>query len=160
MQITKQSITSLEFSLSDDDGRLIDNSEKSGPLVYMHGTGGLFPALESKLEGKSAGDTLVARIAPEEAYGQRDEKRVQSVPRSHLPADMEIEVGMQFQSQSIEGMVVMTVANIDGDTIQLDGNHPFAGVALNFDLKIVEVREATAEELQHGHAHGEGGHHH
>lgn len=160
MQIIQQSVASIEFTLTDDEGRVIDSSKNSGPLVYMHGAGSLLPGLQAKLEGKSAGDAFKTRIAPEDAYGERDPKKVQSVPRSHLPEEVEVQLGMQFQTQSIEGMEVMTVVKIQDETIKLDGNHPFAGVALNFEMKVLEVREATAEELEHRHVHGEGGHQH
>jgi len=160
VQIAKQVVASLEYTLTDDKGEVIDASEGRGPLTYLHGAGNLIPGLESELDGKAVGDALKTRIEPADAYGERHDEMVQDVPRGQLPGDMEIQVGMQFQAQTPGGVQVMTVVGVDGDTVKMDGNHPLAGVALNFDVKVVDVREATAEELEHGHVHGPGGHQH
>ena len=156
MQITEKLVASIEYTLTDDGGQVIDSSEGREPLTYLHGAGNLIPGLESQLEGKGAGDTFKTRIEPADGYGDRNDAMIQSVPRGELPAEVEIQVGMQFQAQSEAGMQVVTVVAIEGDDVKMDGNHPLAGVALNFDVKIVEVREATAEEIEHGHVHGEG----
>lgn len=159
MQITKHSVASIEYTLTDDGGQVIDTSEGRGPLEYLHGAGNLIPGLESQLEGKSAGDEFQSRIEPADAYGERDDRMVQDVPRSQLPAEVDVTVGMQFQAQGPAGVQVVTVVGVEGDTVKMDGNHPLAGVTLNFDVKVVEVREATAEEVEHGHVHGAGGQH-
>jgi len=160
MQITKNAVAAIEYELKDDAGEIIDTSEGSEPLTYIHGMGSLIPGLEAELEGKASGDELKVRIEPEDAYGERHEEMVQDVPRSELPDGVELQPGTQLQAQGPAGVQVVTVVSIDGDTVKMDGNHPLAGVNLNFDVKVVEVREATAEELEHGHVHGPGGHQH
>jgi FKBP-type peptidyl-prolyl cis-trans isomerase SlyD len=160
VQIINQSVATIEYTLTDDAGVTIDSSKERGPLVYLHGTGGLLPALEAELEGKVAGDEVKARLEPAQGYGERSDEAVMSIPRTELPAELEIEVGMQFKTESANGPQVVTVAGIEGDQVKLDGNHPLAGVALNFDVKVLEIRPATDEEVTHGHVHGAGGHHH
>lgn len=160
MQITKNAIALFAYTLKDDDGDLLDSTEESDPLAYIHGVGQLIPGLEQELEGKGKGDSFEIRIPPEKAYGPKNQELIQPVPRDQLPDDVEIEVGMQFQAQSEDGSQVVTVVEIDGDQISLDANHPLAGVALNFAVTVVEVREATPDELEHGHAHGPGGEDH
>ena len=160
MQISKQTIASIEYTLTNDAGEVVDTSKGGAPLAYLHGVGGMIPGLEEELEGKSSGDSLQVIVAPEKAYGPRDEKMVQDVSRDQLPAEVEIEVGMQFQAQTDHGPHVVTVMKVDGENVTLDANHPLAGTTLHFDVRVVEVRAATEEELTHGHVHGEGGHHH
>jgi FKBP-type peptidyl-prolyl cis-trans isomerase SlyD len=158
VKIAKNAVTSIEYTLTDDDGSVIDTSEGGTPLAYIHGIGNLIPGLEKELEGKGVGDELKVHITPTDGYGERDDDMVQSVPRDQMPQDVDIEIGMQLQAESDQGMHVVTVVAVEGDEIQLDANHPLAGVALNFDVKVVEVRDATAEELEHGHVHGADGH--
>ncbi len=160
MKITKKLVASIEYTLTDDAGEVIDSSKERGPMAYLHGTGGLISGLESVLEGKQAGDDFKVRIPPTQAYGERNDEMVQDVPRTDLPADLELHPGMQFQTQSPTGMAVVTVVSVHGDQVKMDGNHPLAGVHLNFAVKILDVREPTAEELAHGHVHGAGGHNH
>ncbi len=160
VNITKNAVASFEYTLTDDDGTVIDTSEDGTPLAYIHGIGNLIPGLEKELEGKTEGDELDVHIAPADGYGERDDEMVQSVAKDQMPEGVEIEVGMQLQAESEEGVHVLTVVALDDDEVQLDANHPLAGVPLNFKVKIVEVRDATAEELEHGHVHGEGGHDH
>ena len=160
MQITKNAVASIEYELKDDAGVIIDSSEGGEPLSYLHGAGNLIPGLESELEGQGSGDALKVRIDPENAYGLRHEERVQDVPRSELPEGVEIQPGTQLQAQGPSGVQVVTVVAVEGEMVKMDGNHALAGVHLNFDVKVVEVREATAEELEHGHVHGPGGHDH
>lgn len=161
MQITKHTVATLEYTLTDESGEVLDTSKGRGPLAYVHGLGMLIPGLEEELEGKVQGDSLKARIEPDKGYGVRDDQMVQSVPREQLPAEVDVEVGMQFQAQTQDGGAhVVTVVEIEGETIKLDANHPLAGVTLHFDVEVVEVREATSEEIEHGHVHGPGGHEH
>ena len=160
MQITKHNVASIEYTLTDDGGQVIDTSEGRAPLTYLYGAGNLIPGLESDLEGKSVGDEFKTRIEPADAYGERNDAMIQDVARDQLPGDLDIQVGMQFQAQGPSGVQVVTVVGIEGDTVKMDGNHPLAGVTLNFAVKVVDVREATAEEVEHGHVHGEGGHQH
>lgn len=160
MQIANDVVALIEYTLTDDQGNVIDSSVGGEPLAYLHGAGNIIPGLESALEGKKVGDSLKVSVAPSEGYGEKDEGLLQVVPRSMFRGVDNIEVGMQFHAQTDYGMQVITVAKVEGDNVTVDGNHPLAGQNLNFDVKVVEVRAATAEELEHGHVHGAGGHHH
>ena len=160
MQISDQKVVHIHYTLTNDDGEVLDSSEGHGPLAYIHGMGNLIPGLENALNGKTAGDKLNVSVAPEEAYGLRDEELIQTVPKSAFQGVQSIEPGMQFHAESPEGMQLVTVVEVNGDEVVLDGNHPMAGMTLHFDVEVGEVREATSEELDHGHVHGPGGHHH
>jgi len=160
MEITKHTVATIEYELTDDEGEVLDSSQGTGPLTYVHGVGSIIPGLETELEGKTSGDAFKVRVAPENAYGERIDEMVQRVSRTQMPADVEIEVGMQFQAQTADAVHVVTVIEVDAENVTLDANHPLAGVPLNFDVKVVEVRPATEEEIEHGHVHGPGGHEH
>jgi FKBP-type peptidyl-prolyl cis-trans isomerase SlyD len=160
MQIAKDSVVTIDYTLTDNAGKIIDSSKGKQPLAYLHGGQNLIPGLERALEGKSAGDNIKVTVSPEEAYGIRDEKLVQTVPSSAFQGVPELKVGMQFRSQSPQGSTVVTVTKVEGPNVTVDANHPLAGMALSFDVDIKEVRKATKEELEHGHVHGPGGHHH
>jgi len=160
MQITKNVVALIHYTLKDDTGEVIDKSQDGTPMPYLHGHGNLIPGLEGELEGKKLGDKLSARIEPKDAYGVRNDEMIQDVPRAQLPEDVDIQPGMQFQAQGEGGVNVVTVVGVEDGQVRLDGNHPLAGVTLNFEVEIAEVREASAEELQHGHVHGAGGHQH
>jgi FKBP-type peptidyl-prolyl cis-trans isomerase SlyD len=158
MQISKNSVVSIEYTLTDDSGNVLDSSEGRGPLSYLHGSGGIIPGLENQLAGKQAGDQLTVAVAPEDGYGVRNEALRQEVPREQFDGIEGLEVGMRFRVDSDAGPIVITVTDIGDDNVTVDGNHPLAGVKLNFDVTVREVREATAEELEHGHVHGPDGH--
>lgn len=160
MQIANNVVASIEYTLTDDQGNVIDSSVGGEPLAYLHGAGNIIPGLEDALEGKKAGDSFKVSVSPSEGYGEKDEALLQVVPRSMFRGVDQIEPGMQFHAQTDYGMQVITVAKVEGDNVTVDGNHPLAGQNLNFDVKVIEVRAATAEELEHGHVHGPGGHHH
>jgi len=160
MKVAENAVVVIDYTLTDNDGEVIDSSEGAGPLAYLQGMGNIIPGLEEALLGKEAGDEVKASIEPEKAYGERHEDMKQDVPKELFGGIDNIEVGMQFQSETDEGPVMVTVVSIGEEMITVDGNHPLAGGHLNFDVKIREVREASAEELEHGHVHGEGGHHH
>ena len=160
MQIARNSVVTMSYRLTDDTGALLDASEEGEPLAYIHGTESLIPGLEQALEGHRSGDALTVHLSPEQAYGERDEDLIHDVPRDQLPAEAEIEVGLQLHAESDDGVHILTVIGVNGDLVRLDANHPLAGKALHFDVQVVSVRAATAEELAHGHAHGAGGHHH
>jgi len=160
MQIAKQRVVPIEYTLTDDEGTVLDSSRGREPLVYLHGVGQMIPGLEAALTDKVAGEALQVRVLPAEAYGERDDTLVQKAARSQLRGVAEIEVGMQFQASGPQGRQVVTVVAIDGDEITLDANHPLAGVPLNFAVEVVAVRAATPQELQHGHIHGPHGHDH
>jgi FKBP-type peptidyl-prolyl cis-trans isomerase SlyD len=159
MTIQKNSVVTINYSLKDESGDLIESSEGQEPLIYLHGQGNLIPGLETSLEGKSAGDFLSVSIPPEEAYGVWEDSKILSIPRSQFSGVDDIQAGMQFSVHSNVGEQVVTVTNVEAETVTVDANHPLAGKTLNFDVTIVGVREATADELDHGHAHGAGGHH-
>lgn len=160
MQIESEKVVILNYKLTNDAGDVIDQSN-DGQFAYLHGAGNIIKGLESALLGKQAGESVNVRVEPAEAYGERDDRLTQNVTRDMFPENQEIEVGMQFQAQSPEGdMMVITISEVDGDNIVIDGNHPLAGVHLTFDVEILEVRDASAEELDHGHVHGPGGHQH
>lgn len=160
MQIAINKVVNIHYTLTNDAGEVLDSSRGQSPLAYIHGLGNIIPGLENALEGRVAGDKFKIRIAPEDAYGARNDELVQAVPRSAFEGIDEIRPGMQFQAQSPEGVQLVTVVEVIGDQVVLDGNHPMAGVTLNFDVEVADVRDATPEELDHGHVHGPGGHHH
>ena len=159
MKIQEHSVVSIDYTLTNAEGEILDTSNGDEPLTYIHGVGGLIPGLEAELEGKGVGSAFKVKIAPEDAYGVRDERKVARVPRNQLP-EGDIEEGMQFQARGPEGVEVVTVVEVTDDAVTLDGNHPLAGFELHFDVTVVAVRAATEEELEHGHVHGPGGHHH
>ena len=164
MKIAKNKVALIDYILTDNEGETIDSSEGAGPLAYLHGAGNIVEGLEEALIGKEAGDKVKASIEPAKAYGERHEDMKQDVPKDLFGGVENIEVGMQFQSETDEGPVLVTVMAISEEMVTVDGNHPLAGVHLNFDVTVREVREPTAEELEHGHVHGEdegeGGHQH
>ena len=160
MSITKNVVALIEYTLKDDAGVVLDSSVGQDPLAYVHGHGNLVPGLESQLEGKKKGDVLKVTVPPELAYGERDEKLIHKVSRGQLPAGAPLEIGTQFQAHGPHGAQIVTVIAVNGDKVDLDANHPLAGVTLHFEVKVVDTRMATAEELHHGHVHGPGGHAH
>lgn len=160
MKVAENSVVVIDYTLTDNDGKVIDSSEGAGPLTYLHGAGNIIPGLEEALLGKEGGDAVKASIEPEKAYGERHDALQQEVPAELFSGVDNVEVGMQFQSETDQGPVLVTVVALGDETITVDGNHPLAGVHLNFDVEVREVREASAEELEHGHVHGEGGHQH
>jgi FKBP-type peptidyl-prolyl cis-trans isomerase SlyD len=160
MQIEKHRVVTLAYTLKDDDDRIIDQSD-DGSFCYLHGANNIIPGLENALNGKVTGDELSVSVPPEEGYGVHDAGKTQAVPREMFPTQEGIEAGMQFHAQGPEGQtLVVTVVKVEEDSVTVDGNHPLAGVRLNFDVKVMDVREATREEIAHGHVHDPNGHHH
>lgn len=159
MQIADRCVASFNYTLTNDAGEVLDTSNGREPLAYLHGAGNIVPGLEKAMEGKSAGETFKVDVAPEEGYGERHDALVQVVPRDAFQGVDDIQPGMQFQAQSNQGVMSVTVTKIEDGQVTVDGNHPLAGETLHFDIEVTEVREATAEELEHGHAHGAGGAH-
>ncbi len=158
MQIADNNVVTLDYTLTDDQGTVLDSSEGRGDFAYLHGASNIIPGLEKALTGKSVGDELEVHVEPAEGYGERTDELIQAVPRDMFETDQEISLGMQFHAQATSGqMVVVTVTEINDDTVTVDGNHPLAGTPLNFSVKVVDVREATADELAHGHVHAPGG---
>ncbi|HET8790101.1 MAG TPA: peptidylprolyl isomerase [Modicisalibacter sp.] len=160
MQIAQNSVVAFHYTLTNDEGEVLDSSEGREPLTYLHGAGNIIPGLEKELEGRENGEKLQVAVNPEEGYGETQPSLVQEVPRDSFQGVESIEPGMQFQAQTQGGPLMVTVTKVEGDTVVVDGNHPLAGQKLNFDVEIAEVREATPEEAEHGHVHGEGGHQH
>ena len=160
MEITADRVVLIHYTLKGDDGAVIDSSAGGEPLAYIHGHGNLVAGLEKALDGKRDGDKIVVSVTPAEGYGVHDAALIQRVPKRSLQGAGQIKKGMQFQGQTPEGMRLFTVTALVGDMVTLDGNHPLADKTLNFDVDVVTVREATSEELEHGHVHGAGGHHH
>jgi FKBP-type peptidyl-prolyl cis-trans isomerase SlyD len=147
-------VVSMHYTLTDNDGNVLDSSEGAEPLAYLHGVGNIIPGLEKALTGKVQGDSLEVSVEPEEAYGESRPDLVQVVNKAAFQGVDKIEAGMMFETQSPEGAVQrIMVKNVEGDDVTIDGNHPLAGIPLNFAVEIVEVREATEEEIAHGHSH-------
>ncbi|BCX88338.1 FKBP-type peptidyl-prolyl cis-trans isomerase SlyD [Methylomarinovum tepidoasis] len=153
MQVSENKVVSIHYTLKNDAGEVIDSSEGREPLTYLHGVGNIIPGLEKALEGKDVGEHVDVSIAPEEAYGERNDALVQAVPRSAFEGVDEIKPGMQFQAQTPAGMQILTVVKVEGDEVIVDGNHPLAGETLHFSVDITDVRDATEEEKSHGHVH-------
>lgn len=160
MQIADQRAVLMHYTLTNDKGEVLDSSRGSEPLAYLHGVGNIIPGLEKALVGKQAGDTAKVTVAPAEGYGERDPGLIQQLPKRAFKGVGDLKVGMQLQAQSDRGMRIITVTGIQGDMVTVDGNHALAGETLHFDVEIMEVRAASAEEMSHGHVHGPGGHHH
>jgi len=160
MQIENNKIVVMNYTLTTDDGEVLDQSD-DGSFAYLHGADNIIRGLEDALAGKTVGDKMNVKVLPAEGYGERNDEMVQVVGKEMFEADAEIEVGMQFHAEGPEGHPIMiTVAAIEGDDVTIDGNHPLAGVNLNFDVSIIEIRDASEEEIAHGHVHGPDGHHH
>ena len=160
MQIGKDKVVAIDYTLTGADGQVIDSSHGQEPLSYLHGAGNIVPGLERALEGKSAGDHVDATVEPDQGYGQKNPTLVQAVPRAQFPGVKDISVGQQFQAQTNHGPRVVTVVGVSPDAVTVDANHPLAGETLHFAVTVVDVRDATRQELDHGHAHGPGGHEH
>ena len=159
--IKKDSVVSLSYILKNENGEELDRFETANPLAYMHGHGQIVPGLENVLEGLAIGDKKEVTVTPQGGYGEVQPQLKMKVSRNKFPADVNIEPGMQFSSKMEDGREIpFTVQAIEDGAVMLDGNHPLAGETLHFSVEVVEVRLATAEELQHGHVHGAGGHHH
>lgn len=160
MRVAKDAVVSIDYTLIDDAGSVIDSSQGRAPLAYVHGRGQLVPGLEAALAGRVSGDQVTVTVPPAEGYGERDSGLVVAATRAQFTGVDHLEVGMQFQASEDGGPKLLTIVAIEGDTVRLDANHPLAGMALTFDVRIVGVRAATPEELAHGHVHDGDDHHH
>jgi len=156
MQIADKKVVSIHYTLTNGEGEVIDSSRDAEPLVYLHGAQNIIPGLEAALVGKAVGDELEVSIEPADAYGEYNAEMTQVVPREMFEGVDELEAGMEFQAETAQGVQVIRIAAVDGDEITIDGNHPLAGVQLHFAVNVTEVREATEDELTHGHVHGAG----
>ena len=155
--IAKDTAVKFNYTLTDDEGNVIDQSPEGQPLAYLHGHQNIIPGLERQLEGKSAGEKLQAVVEPADAYGERQDQAVQRVPRENFQGVDDIQPGMQFQSEAGGQVMLVTVTDVNDQEVTVDANHPLAGKRLTFDVEIQEVRAATEDELNHGHVHGAGG---
>lgn len=158
----KPQVIAFHYLLKDKSGKTIESSKNGDPLVCLQGAGQIIPGLEKALGPLKKGDKKEVHVTADEAYGQHDKNLILQVPKGQLPPmNEELKKGHQFQSESPDGhLQVFTVTAITDSHVTLDGNHPLAGQDLNFDVEVVERRDATDEELAHGHAHGGDGHHH
>ncbi|MEH6579373.1 MAG: peptidylprolyl isomerase [Amphritea sp.] len=160
MQVADKKVVLIHYTLTNVDGEVMDSSEGSDPLAYLQGMGNIVPGLEKEMLGKQAGDKVNVEVSPEEGYGELNDELVQEVERSAFDGVDDIQVGMRFMAQTAWGEQPVIVTALTDETVTVDGNHPLAGQTLKFDVELVEVRDATEEELEHGHVHGVGGHHH
>ncbi len=158
--VKKDAVVSLSYTLKNDTGQELDKSTPDKLFAYLHGNKQIVPGLENALEGLAVGDKKQVTVAPAEGYGEFMAELKMEVERSNFPKDVEIQAGMQFSTDVNGNHQVFTVTDVGGDKVKVDGNHPLAGQTLHFDVEVVEIRDATAEELQHGHVHGPGGHDH
>lgn len=160
MQIEDKKIVVVNYTLTTDDGEVLDQSN-DGSFAYLHGADNIIVGLENALTGKAVGDTLNVKVLPDEGYGERNDEMVQVVGKEMFESDDELEVGSQFHAEGPDEQPIMiTVAAIEGDNITIDGNHPLAGLNLNFDVSVIDIRDASEEEISHGHVHGPDGHQH
>ncbi len=160
MQVVRDAVVVIHYTLKNGAGEVLDSSAGGDPLAYIQGGGNIIAGLEEALEGKQAGAKLDVAIPAEKAYGPHDPSLIQQVPRRTFQTGTDLRTGMRFTAQTEQGPRQVVVTRIAGDMVTVDGNHPLAGQALNFAVEITEVREASAQELSHGHVHGPGGHHH
>ena len=152
--IADKLVVSIHYTLTDNSGEIIDSSEGADPLAYLHGAGNLIPGLEQALVGKTAGASLQATVSPEDGYGEIQPELIETVPKEAFEGVDSIEPGMAFEAQGSDGQARrIVVKDVSDDGIIIDGNHPLAGVELNFDVQVVDIREASEEEIAHGHVH-------
>lgn len=158
--VSDKSVVTVHYKLTDDQGNVLDSSDGSQPMAYLHGAGNIIPGLEKALTGKGEGDSLKVRVEPAEGYGEVNPDGIKTIEKAAFEGVESVEVGMAFEAKAPDGTTQeIVVKKVEGDKVTIDTNHPLAGVALNFDIQIVGVREATEEELEHGHSH-DGGHSH
>ncbi|UXD88342.1 FKBP-type peptidyl-prolyl cis-trans isomerase [Thalassolituus hydrocarboniclasticus] len=161
MTIAQHKIVTIHYKVVDvASGEVIDSSEGGQPMTYLHGAQNIIPGLEQALEGKQVGDEFEVTVAPADAYGEYSEERVQKVPMEAFEGVEKVEPGMAFTAQTEHGPINLIVTEVDEAIVTVDANHPLAGKSLSFSVKVESIRDASEEELAHGHVHGEGGHHH
>ena len=153
MQVEKNKVVAIDYTLKDDNGEVLDSSAGRQPLCFIQGVGNLIPGVENALEGKSAGERLEITVPPETGYGVRDDSLVMSIEREKFGEVEDLKEGLRFRMDTPDGPMIFTVLNIGDTEVQVDGNHPLSGMMLNFDITVQSVRDATSEELDHGHVH-------
>ncbi|ATH08076.1 peptidylprolyl isomerase [Halobacteriovorax marinus] len=157
MKVQNDHVIEINYTLKSDSGETIDTSDTGGPLFYLHGRQNIIPGLESALTGKEVNDKVSVRIEPKDAYGERVDQLIQKIEKAQFPNFDDMKVGQQLQVQTEDGHpLIVTIIEKSDDGLTLDGNHPLAGMNLNFDVEIKSVRVATENELSHGHVHGDG----
>lgn len=160
LSVTKNTVVSFNYTLTDEQGETLDASGERGPMSYLHGAGNIISGLEQALQGRQAGEAFTVTLTPAEAYGERNEANIQRIPLKRLGGGARPRPGQVLALQTQRGPVQVTVVKVGRFSVDVDANHPLAGKTLTFAVEITAVREATAEELSHGHAHGPGGHSH
>ncbi len=161
MQIESDAVVSIDYTLTNDAGEVIDSSEGQGPLYYLHGHSNIVEGLEAALTGRAAGDSVKVTVPPEKGYGEREDGLMLDVPRDQLPSDLDPQLGVQLAMEVEDGVQVpVRIVELAEDSVKLDANHELAGVTLHFAVTVCDVRKATAEEIAHGHVHGPAGHAH
>jgi FKBP-type peptidyl-prolyl cis-trans isomerase SlyD len=160
MQIADRTVALFNYTLTNATGEVVDTSEGRTPLAYLHGAGNIVPGLEKEMSGKGVGDKFSVVVQPEEGYGVPNDIMIQVVPIDAFQGVDGVEVGMEFQAQTPQGPMSVVVTKVENGQVTVDGNHPLAGQTLHFAIEVMEVRDASVEELAHGHVHGAGGHHH
>jgi FKBP-type peptidyl-prolyl cis-trans isomerase SlyD len=158
MLIGRNKVVTIDFTMYDEDNEVLETSQEEGPLVYLHGIGELPDGLEEELEGKQSGDEVDVTLEPEAAYGEYDEGLVQAVPREQFDGVEDVEVGMRFEAETDDGPQAVRVIGIEDGDVIVDGNAPYAGMTVRFQVKVLGVRDATSSEIEHGHVHGADGH--
>jgi len=160
MKIEKNKVVSMHYTLRDQQGTVVDQSQDDGPLSFIQGIGNIIPGLERQMEGKTTGDKFKATITPDDGYGEVRKELIGMVPRNQFENANELEVGMVFEVSNEQGHQLARIIELTADSVKLDANHPMAGQTLFFEIEIINVREAHPTELAHGHVHQGGGHHH
>ena len=158
-EVAENVVVSMEYTLT-VEGEVVDSSKENGPIEFLQGHGNIIPGLESELAGMKAGDSKEVTVDPANGYGELDDEAFQEVARSEFPDEIKPELGMELQMRQGEQIIEATVVEIGDEIVKLDFNHPLAGKTLNFSVKIADLRTATQEEMDHGHVHSHGGHHH
>lgn len=160
MKTAANMVVSIHYTLTDDSGAVLDSSSGREPLSYLHGHGNIIPGLEQALEGTDVGHRSNVAVDANDAYGETNPDLVFEAPREHFPADLKLEAGTRVYAEGPQGKVAFRVVRLTDNGAVLDGNHPLAGKRLHFDVEVVDVRPATAQEMEHGHVHAEGDDHH
>jgi len=159
MKIEKKKAVSFSFTLKDEEGTILEQSDQQDPMVYLHGYNGIVPGLENALEGKQVGDSFSITLDALDAYGPRNPSLLGRISAKHIHQKGKLKPGMMVQVQTKEGVRSMTIVKAGKFMVDVDGNHPFAGKTLSFDVEVTDIREATGDEISHGHIHGEHCHH-
>lgn len=161
MAIESNKVVTMNFTLTDDNGNILDSTDQGGPFSYLSGNNNILPKLEEAVNGMIIGTKKQIKLDAVDAYGLYNDQIVQVVGKENFPEDFVLEVGMEYLASNPDGaQMPFTITSVEEETVTIDFNHPLAGKNLNFDVELLDVRDATAEELAHGHVHGAGGHHH